>query len=753
MAGQATISKGYSPDYAWAQVGGAEARRDPANYYLSEAEDGGEPPGRWQGPGAEALGFGNGQEIEREPYDMLFRHRLDPRDGVTRLGKRPYQRRVEAQYARLLDAEPHATAERREELWRLAGTMCRVSPLYFDLTFSLSKSLSLFHASLGENVRRARQDDNGDAAAFWTAELAAMDAMIYAANEALLAFFQREAGYTRTGSHAARVNGRETGQWHEADLAVASWLQHTSRDGDPQLHVHNQILHAARTRRDGKWRAPDSFGYSEHAGAAAAIGTAHLEAAMTRRWGLAWAPRADGYGSEIKGISAALMEEFSSRRATIKARVARMARDYEDEHGRAPSQAQLAKMAQRANLATRKGKEHGAFNAAQLHEGWAARLAARRDPELSDVELRGIAPRVSNLGEGGAAAQTAPGPDDPAGPVLAREEEARAAQTALATLARKKSTWTRSDLIQHLWWALPGKTRRMDPAGLAALLEALADETLHGMHGPVACLEAPAFPRTPGGLRRADGRSVYQRHGGTRYAAQEQLDSEEQLLAAAQSGGAPRLRPADSARFLGADLAQLDADLREPAHAGTLRAMLPCGLTRAQGAVAHRAMTDPRRVSVILAPAGSGKTHVAGAIARAFREAGHHVFGTAPSQTATNVLRTAIAGDARNTAQFLGHRGGADQARGARGALGLPRGSVVVMDEASLTSLTDIAGIVAQAQARDWKVIVIGDSGQLSAVERGGGLRLLAGWATASCRTPCASSRLGAGGQPAAARR
>jgi hypothetical protein len=34
-------------------------------------------------------------------------------------------------------------------------------------------------------------------------------------------YFQHEAGYTRTGSHNKRVNGRETGQWHEADLAAA----------------------------------------------------------------------------------------------------------------------------------------------------------------------------------------------------------------------------------------------------------------------------------------------------------------------------------------------------------------------------------------------------------------------------------------------------------------------------------------------------------------------------------------------------
>jgi hypothetical protein len=52
-------------------------------------------------------------------------------------------------------------------------------------------------------------------------------------------YFQREAGYTRTGSHNKRVHGQETGQWHEAGLAVAHWLQHISRDGDMQLHVHS----------------------------------------------------------------------------------------------------------------------------------------------------------------------------------------------------------------------------------------------------------------------------------------------------------------------------------------------------------------------------------------------------------------------------------------------------------------------------------------------------------------------------------
>jgi hypothetical protein len=98
------------------------------------------------------------------------------------------------------------------------------------------------------------------------------------------------------------VDGRETGQWHEAELAVAHWLQHSSRDGDMQLHVHSQIAHTAKTVMDGKWRAPDSYGYNEHIGAVAAVVSQHLEEALARRFGIEWVARDDGHGFEIAGI-------------------------------------------------------------------------------------------------------------------------------------------------------------------------------------------------------------------------------------------------------------------------------------------------------------------------------------------------------------------------------------------------------------------------------------------------------------------
>ena len=197
--------------------------------------------------------------VERKPYDLLFGERKAP-DG-TPLGRPPGSGRKAADlYAALLAAEPHATAERKRELRIEATRQARQSPLFFDLTISLSKSISIFHASLGENARLARQAGDQTARTStgpaWSTEV---DDMIWQAVHAGFGYFQREAGYTRTGSHNSRVNGRETGQWHEADLAVAHWLQHTSRDGDMQLHVHSQIAHVARTVTDGKWRAPDSL--------------------------------------------------------------------------------------------------------------------------------------------------------------------------------------------------------------------------------------------------------------------------------------------------------------------------------------------------------------------------------------------------------------------------------------------------------------------------------------------------------------
>ena len=168
--------------------------------------------------------------------------------------------------------------------------------LYFDLTVSWSKDISLFHASLGAAVQRARNEGDQQAEALAARLLTEVDQILRDANNAALAYFQREAGYVRTGSHVARVDGRESGQWWQADLIVASWYQHTSRDGDMQLHEHNQIAHVAITRHDGKGSAPDSTAYYEHVRAAGQIASVHAEAALTRRFGMSWVPPGRWHG-------------------------------------------------------------------------------------------------------------------------------------------------------------------------------------------------------------------------------------------------------------------------------------------------------------------------------------------------------------------------------------------------------------------------------------------------------------------------
>ena len=703
MAVVATLTKGYDLEYIWKQVDRGPVK-DAASYYIQASESGGEPPGRWWGPGAKALGLEPGQRIERKPYDLLFGERQAP-DG-TQLGRSPSSGRKAADlYAQLLAAEPHATAERKRELRTEAVQKARQSPLFFDLTLSLSKSISIFHASLGENARLARQAGDKEGDQYWSALVTDVDDMIWQAVHAGFSYFQREAGYTRTGSHNTRVHGRETGQWHEAELAVAHWLQHTSRDGDMQLHVHSQIAHVARTVTDGKWRAPDSLGYNEHVGAVAAIVSQHLEEALTRRFGIQWVARDDGHGFEIKGIGGEMMRLFSSRRASITADLRARAARFEQRYGRKPSQRELAQLAQASNFKTRAAKEQ-ALDLAELHKGWADKLA-----RTLGVSLASVAPSVWHDGSAGARPRCAGDP----GPVPSQLEISHAAQKAVALAQQEKSAWTRADVIRYLGRVLPRSGQ--DPAAAAALLEDLADRALRSEFEPVACLQAPEPAEVPRSLLRADGRSIYQRHGGVRYATHAQLSLEERMLALARADGAPRMTRADAARALGADLAQLERALAgraQEAH-GAQDAPGPrtrTGLREDQAAAALAVLTDGRRVSVINAPAGSGKTWVLAAAGQAWAAAGlGRVIGITPSQSARNTLAAGVP-ESYNCAQFLGHLPGQ---RGARGPVRLRPGDLILMDEASMVSNPDLADVISQATADGAKLILAGDTQQLQA--------------------------------------
>jgi hypothetical protein len=236
-------------------------------------------------------------------------------------------------------------------------------------------------------------------------------------------------------------------------------------------------------------------------------------------------------------------------------------------------------------------------------------------------------------------------------------------------------------------------------------------------------MEAPELAEVPRSLLRADGRSVYRRHGGVRYATRAQLVMEDQMTAQALAQGAPRLARAEAARMLGADLARLEHALAGRAAGADGAQRTGSGLREDQAAAALAVLSDGRLVSVINAPAGSGKTRVLAEAARVWAAAGlRSVIGITASQSARNTLAAGIT-RSYNSAQFLGHLPGR---RGARGPVPIARGTLLVIDEASMMPGPDLADIITLASANDAKVIIAGDTSQLQAVQNGGGMSLLA---------------------------
>ncbi len=699
MAVVVTVAKGYDLGYIWKTQGQASGERTPGGYYINAAQAG-EPPGRWWGPGAQALGFTSGQVVERKPYDGVYQQR-DPRTGDNLGRPRGRYATFADHLAQLKATEPHATAERVIEMEREAAQVTRQPAAYTDVTVSFSKSISVLHASIRENARRARLAGDDRALAYWSGREERFQEVLHRANRAALEYLQEWAGVTRTGYHGVRVDGQEPGRFEEAGLVVTSWLQGTSRDGDPQDHIHNQIARITRTVRDGKWRALDTASLRAVLGALQGVAATAVECELTREFGVAWVPRADGRGNEIRGVAQAQMDAYSTRTVQVHEKERELARAWEQRHGRAPTSRELLYIANDATLQSRKGKD-------AAHIDWDA-LAARWDTTLGG-QLASIAPAVSNARGPRATVPTA-GDSSKQGAPPSRDAQARAVQKALALASDKQAAWTRHDLLKQLALVMPPQTRRMSAQAAQELLFGLADEALSGRTGDVVCLEAPEWPPLPPSLRRElDARSVYTRPGTARYATAAQLSREERLVAHAQTQGAPRLSGELAARRLGADAELLAAQLHESTQ-DTREHRTHGGLRLDQAAAVWHVLTSARTVEVVTGPAGTGKTRVLAGAAQAW---GGPVFGTATSQNATNELREAGVRVTANTTRLLADLDS------------IPPGSLIVVDEGSMVSLAHLATLVEYAARHGCKLVLAGDQEQLAAVEGGGAMMLLA---------------------------
>jgi TrwC relaxase/AAA domain len=722
-----TISSGYDPLYLTRAV--ATGRE---NYYLSAVAEHGEPPGIWTGRGCPELGLPVGSPVDNKVMERLYGGFIDPRDPnhQATLGRAPSgfagnDDKLAGRIAGLLAAEPEATRERRDQIIMQAMKDQRAAVFFFDATFSVPKSVSLLHASLQVRAQQAREAGRAGEAEEWSGRAGVVWDAIMAGNQAMLEYLQQEAGYSRAGYH-----GKGSGRFVDAhQWVIASFAQHTSRDNDPQLHVHNAILNrvlredplASRPGDRRAWRTLDGAALYAAKPAAGAIAERTVAEYLSDRLGVQTVARADGNGWEIAGISEAVRDQFSSRRRAIGPRVQELIEEYERRHDRPPDARAVWSMAQFVTLDSRRAKAHSAPSRETLLGQWEAQSRRAETETLSAIPDAALGRR----GPGGAAQLPSGAQLDW---ILA---------PAVADAQRRKATFSRYELTRMINRYLPDFLGGLNGEQVAGLLEELTRQALRpGGPGETVLLTAPEMVPVPQAYRRADGLSLWRRHGAEVYTTRGQLDTEMRLLRAAAQTGAPGVAPEVAAAALGADRARVEARLwREHGHPGAPgRTDAPGGggeaplssegLSDDQAQAVYGVLTSGRAIDILIGPAGTGKTRTVARLARGWRQAGAgRVIGLTTSTNAAHVLAAEGLEDSRNLADFLGRIQDSDRTRG---HLRVLPGDLLVVDEASMVSTADLAAVEDIATRWGAKILLTGDTEQLSAPQAGGAMRLLA---------------------------
>jgi hypothetical protein len=394
-----------------------------------------------------------------------------------------------------------------------------------------------------------------------------------------VAWLERHATYTRTGHHSAR-----TGEWRDGDgLAASLFLHHLSRDGDPQLHVHVAIWNRVQ-RADGadhKWRTLDSRSLHNQRLAVAPVADRILETKLSAL-GYAMVPRADGNGAEVGGVSQDVMDLFSSRAVAVTGELDRLAREYQAVHGRPPSRRTLWLLHQQAGQNTRRTKaqarrtiagQTGAAEptAAQRLAAWEAQTA-RREVQALSVMHEQVARFAAE--HGGRA---------PA--VLDDAAKRRAARVAVAEVQKQHAVWSMAQLRFEVHRALPVLPPGTDGQ---AVVDEVARLAVSGRAGTeVVQITSPDLADvTSLGVRASDGGSIYRPPNQERYCTLAHLDTEEQILQAAKRT-VPQLVSREQARAA-AELTGLAGEQRD---------------------AVVMMLTASAATTVLVAPAGAGKSH------------------------------------------------------------------------------------------------------------------------------------------------
>ncbi|WP_143447891.1 MobF family relaxase [Kineosporia sp. R_H_3] len=741
-----SVTPGHSASYLTNQVGaGMES-------YYTGAVGAGEPPGVWHGKGAEALGLEG--EVDADVMSALYERYLDPTDerftdpetryGSRTLGNRPKEYRTPDAIVEDRTREyttEHASTPTPEQIqaWRLeAEKNVSAAAHFYDLTFSPDKSVTVLWTAFTRAAAEADAAGDADTAAGWQWAADQVEDALMDASARALDYVERTAAFTRTGRHGARS---VTGHWADTQgLTAARFRQHTSREGDPQLHVHQAVLNKVQTA-EGRWLALDGEAVHAARSAAGAIAERALELDLTRRLGIQWEMREDGVGRRVVGVDPQLEDLFSARTRVIGPEAERRLDAFEAMYGRPANAIERATIVKKVTLATRPGKTGFSESPDELNARWHAEASGSVAGGLSGQahRFRHVLDHAASAARVSAAALDTAGSEVGSdveqlladrlagGPEGPGEGETFSLRAVLAEALEAchgsdgKSTFTRHDLIRQINLALPDDLGALAPGEAERLLEHLADEAMQS--ADVVQVSGFEVGRVPDSARRADGTADTVNPARIAYATRGHLSAEWAVLRSAGEHGRTALP-----RFVVEDWleAQPVGQALSPAQREAL-----LGLATSDAAAA-----------VLVGPAGTGKSFTAAAFDVAWRDltaqlAEHRnpdvrarygpgrAVGVAITQAAADVLAEDGVTDSANIAAFLTAQRRLTEGRPLAGdeRWRLGPNDVLLVDEASMADTASLNRLQAAADTAGARVVLMGDPHQLGPVGAGGMMR------------------------------
>ena len=488
---------------------------------------------------------------------------------------------------------------------------------------------------------------------------------VFAAHDAAVAAM---VGWIEAHAHTRFRIAGEVAVVDAEGIVAAGFRQHTSRSGDPQLHTHVVIANRVASP-DGRWLALDARAIKFDQRTLSALYHAGLRAELTGRLGVAWEVPEHGI-AEIADIPETVRLEFSARTGEVQRRVDEKLDRFVESMGREPTVRERWQLEREAVLDSRPVKPR-ALDAEVLHRRWVDQTIA-----LGVDPARLITNSLDQVTAGaGLDPRTVIGVED----------------RAMAAISEGQSSWRPAELVRELAAAVP-TTIALDAGRLVGWLDVAAEGVAVSR-----CVDL-SRPVPPGALLRRDGRPVSESAIDRALTTQAILDQEASLLA-------------------WADRRTLTTGDRHLATVECSRRSLTS--LQAEAAAAVAGWDD---LVLIVGPAGTGKTTALTPAVDQLRADGRAVFGVAPSATAADVLtlETGVAADTVDKL-LIEHR----LSRPPDHRYDLPVGATVIVDEAGMIPTARLAELADLADLHGWRIVLVGDPLQFSAVGRGGMFGLL----------------------------